>query len=286
MSFRPEWYQDRSSRPGGLWGMGDWSGFRVILTITGAFWAIEFLAGTLFGGSTPLASLMALRAWNITDANELSFNLLFPLQCFTYMLQHAPGLSHIGWNMFFLYLFGRELEAFMGKDAFLRLYVVGGFVGGLVQWAVAVVTHDPTPVVGASAAVYSVMVLYVLRWPRRTIFLLFPPIPLPAALLVGIKVLGDIGGAFAGATGTAHFAHLGGALMGLVWWKSGDFVGRFSMRRKRTKAEKQSQKHEPDRREMDRILAKIQAQGLGSLTSKERAYLDRRSRELREQQKR
>jgi membrane associated rhomboid family serine protease len=267
--------------------MGDWSAFRLIATFTILFLAIELVLGPLFRrGPTPLFEYMALRAWWIDRTGELSFNVLFPLQLFTYMLQHSPSdLSHIFWNLLYLYFFGRELEALLGKAAFLRLYVLGGMLGGLAQWTVGFLGDDPLPIVGASGAVYALMTLYVLKWPTRVIYMIFPPFPIPIVVLAVIRLLGDISGAMTGGEGTAHFAHLGGALFGLLWWRGGDVLGRLSLQVRRSKAVKKAQKEDPDRREMDRILGKIQAEGLASLTPQERGYLDRRSKELREQRR-
>ncbi len=287
MAFRPQWYERERSRPGGFWGMGDWSAFRLIATVSILFLAIELLVGSFVGhGPTPIFEWMALRAWWIDRHGELSFNFLFPLQLFTYMLQHSPsGLSHIFWNLLYLFFFGRELEALLGKAAFLRLYVLGGMFGGLAQWTVSLLGHDPLPVVGASGAVYTIMALYVLKWPTRVVYMIFPPFPIPVVVLAVLRLLGDIAGAVEGTQGTAHFAHLGGALFGLLWWRSGDVLGRLSLRVRRGQAEKKARLVDPERREMDRILGKIQSEGLAALTPQERAYLDRRSRELREQRR-
>jgi len=86
----------------------------------------------------------------------------------------------------------------------------------------------------------------------------------------------------AGAGTTAHLAHLGGALMGFVWFRRGDVVAQVQMKRRREKAQKHAEAHSSERREMDRILAKIQTSGLSSLDKAERSFLDRRSRELRQ----
>lgn len=287
MPFRPEWYQKERDRPGGFMGMGDWSAFRIIATFSILFWAIEVLvAPILQQGRTPLFEFMALRAWWVNDYGEPVFNFLFPVQLFTYMLQHdTRGFSHLFFNLLYLFFFGRELEASMGRNAFLRFFVAGGVLGGLVQWIASLVAMDAVPVVGASGAVYATMALFVLRWPRRVVMLIFPPFPIPVVVIAVVRILGDISGVMEGGTGVAHFAHLGGALAGLIWWWRGDMLGRFTLRLRQAKVESKARKEEPDRREMDRILGKIQTDGLASLTKAERAYLERRSRELREQRR-
>ena len=227
-----------------------------------------------------LDTWFGLHAWYPSE-DGVTFNVLFPVQLVTYMLLHG-GLSHILWNMFFLWMFGRELEGIMGRASFLRMYVAGGVFGGLCQWAFGLVEGSVVPTIGASGAVYTVMVLYACKWPRRSILLLFPPMPVPAALLIGLKVFFDITGAVQGGSHTAHLAHLGGALMGFLWFRRGDVVQQVQMKRRREKAQKEAEAHSSERREMYRILAKIQASGLSSLDASERSFLDKRSRELRQ----
>lgn len=281
MAFRPEWYENERRRPGGFWGMGSWSAMRIILTFTWAFWAIEALIAP--GTGTFLWDVMALRAWVPSGEGEPGFNFLFPLQLVTYMLQHAPGFGHIFGNTLFLFFFGRELEASMGRVGFLRFYVTGGVVGGLAQWTYSLVTGSTVPIVGASAAVYSVLLLFTLRDPKRIIMLIIPPLPIPVVLITLMRVVSDLSGIAHGGGNVAHFAHIGGALVGVLWFKRGDFVARVVDRTKRVKRDRELKAQAGDRREMDRILAKIQAEGLGSLSKSERAYLDRRSRELRDE---
>ena len=93
-----------------------------------------------------------------------------------------------------------------------------------------------------------------------------------------VRTLSDAGG-------IAVLAHLGGAAIGYLYFRKGDVVGRYQVKRKVAKAAKTDREHETNRREMDRILTKIQATGLGSLDTKEREYLNQRSRNLRDGRK-
>jgi membrane associated rhomboid family serine protease len=287
VAFRPNWYQNEGS--GGFWSRParDWSGIRWIASVCLVVFFVEKMlvtGATTGAGIEGLFDVLALRAWYLTDDGGRVFDFLFPVQLFTYMVLHSPeGFSHIFWNMILLWMFGRELESIMGRRAFLRMFVTGGVLGGVLQWGYMLSLGSVVPTVGASGAVYTVMVLYTLKWPRRTILLFMPfPIPVPVVLLMVFKVGGDLLGFFDPASQTAHLAHLGGALAGLMWFRYGDVVGRVQEHRGRERTRVVSEAQSGDRREMDRILGKIQASGLSSLDKRERAFLDRRSKELRE----
>jgi len=307
MAHRPNWYPDSPQR-GGWEGIKEWSGFRIILTVTLAAFALQTLILIFSSGGSPgiqglsavsrptgwesLHGWFGLRAWVLPTEGgieEMSFNPLFPLQLITYQFFHsATDIGHLFWNMLFLWFFGVRLESALGRTAFLRLYLGGGVLGGILYWATALLLGSPAPVVGASGAVYAIMVLYAMKWPRTTILLFFF-LPVPIYLVVLFKVFYDVMGFWqvfmygaAAAGGVAYAAHLGGALMGLIWAKKGDVVGRKVAEKQMARVSKERKKDEKNRREMDRLLAKIQSEGLVALTDSERAFLQNRSEELRE----
>jgi membrane associated rhomboid family serine protease len=225
-----------------------------------------------------------------------SFNPFFPVQLVSYALLHRD-FWHIFFNLLFLFFFGPELEASLGRRSFLRLYVGGAAAGGLCQWSwylakgiAPLVNLGLSPVgadgsvIGASGAVFAVMVLFALKWPHRTI-LIWGLLPVPVWAAVGFDVLANVLGFIGSGEGAAvsFLAHLGGAAFALVWFRSGDVLERAAQTRRLAKAGKARAEADGDRREMDRILAKIQASGLGSLDGREREFLERRSRQLRDQ---
>jgi membrane associated rhomboid family serine protease len=293
VAFRPNWYENE--RGGGrgafsLRGAASWSGMRWIVTLTAAVFVLQILEQAFFR-TDHLSAWGALRAWwaevlpdgRIAASAPLTFNVFFPVQLVSYALLH-DDVWHIAFNMLYLWFFGPDLEAWMGRASFLRLYVGGAIVGGLAQWGWWLATGTPGAVVGASGAVYAIMVLSAFRWPHRTLLLWFV-LPVPVWLLVGVRVVGDI---FAFINPPPHqtvavLAHLGGAVFAAIWHVRGDALERFLERRKRAAAVRQTEALQDNRREMDRILAKIQASGLNSLDGGERAFLERRSRELRDQ---
>ena len=160
-------------------------------------------------------------------------------QPLTHMFVHG-GLMHIFFNMYTLLMFGAPVERAIGEKKFVVLYFLAGFgaaalhtgvqylqLQGAAGASVAAVQNIlMTPTVGASGAVYGVLIAFAMLNPNATLVLLFPPIPLKAKwwvlIFAGIEL-------FTGVTGTmdgiAHFAHLGGMVIGfllmLYWRKSG-----------------------------------------------------------------
>jgi membrane associated rhomboid family serine protease len=136
-----------------------------------------------------------------------------PWQIITYGFMHG-GLAHIAFNMFALYMFGSDLERVFGPRRYLTLYFLSMITAAIAQLVVAFVAGgEPVPVVGASGAIFGLLLAYGMYFPRRTLVLLFPPVPMPAWLLVTLYGCLEL---YMGVTGTqegvAHFAHLGGML--------------------------------------------------------------------------
>jgi membrane associated rhomboid family serine protease len=139
-----------------------------------------------------------------------------PWQIFTGAFLHG-SLMHLAANMLGLFVFGRDVERALGQWRFALLYTLSIVTAAAAQLAVGVLLRDPHPVVGASGALFGVMVAFAMLFPKRVIILLFPPIPLPAPLFVVLYAAFEL---YAGVTGSmsgvAHFAHLGGLVGGFV----------------------------------------------------------------------
>lgn len=137
-------------------------------------------------------------------------------QPFTYMFLHSPrDLVHIGFNMLALWMFGSPLAMVWGADRFLRFYLYCGVGAGIliatVPYAIGAGTHIPT--LGASGAVFGVLLAYSLMWPNRTIMLLFPPIPIRAIYFIPFIFFINF---LFGPPNVSHVGHLGGVLMGWI----------------------------------------------------------------------
>ncbi|TSA53020.1 MAG: rhomboid family intramembrane serine protease [Nitrosomonadaceae bacterium] len=139
-----------------------------------------------------------------------------PWQLVTYAFMHA-SILHLAFNMYGLWLFGRELENLLGRRALLQLYFASILSAGVTQLLFTHLTGDVYPTVGASGGVFGILLAYGIFFPNRILMLLFPPIPLPAWLFVtlyaGIELTLGVTGTQAG---VAHFAHLGGMVGGYL----------------------------------------------------------------------
>jgi membrane associated rhomboid family serine protease len=158
------------------------------------------------------------------------FGLFRPWQLVTYMFLHA-NLLHLGFNMLALWLFGAEIEERWGTRHFATYYLICGIGGGILQMVLPTLMHrEPVPVVGASGAIYGVLLAFGMMFPSRLIYIpvFFLPIGIPARLLViiyaGISIFGGIGGR----DGVAHFAHLGGMAFGFLYIKWHQYKRRFT----------------------------------------------------------
>lgn len=139
-----------------------------------------------------------------------------PWQLLTYAFLHANGL-HIALNMYGLWMFGRDVEQLLGPRRFLALYFASVLCAGVTQLVVAALSADPYPTIGASGGVFGVLLAFALLFPNRIIMLLFPPVALPAKLLVALFAALELTlGVTGSAAGVAHFAHLGGMLGGYL----------------------------------------------------------------------
>lgn len=199
--------------------------------------AVVFLAQTLLPagmGGQRMVDLFGLHFWK-SDNFQL-------YQVITYMFLHG-NFSHLFFNMFALWMFGRVMEYDMGSKRFLTYYMVTGIGAGLINMGVTWFEYerlasiyalsDPaglqwwvnnSATIGASGAVFGILLAFGMMHPNDRIMLLIPPIPLKAKYFViayGVLEL-FLGVTQYGSSNIAHFAHLGGMLFGiilLVYWK-------------------------------------------------------------------
>lgn len=141
----------------------------------------------------------------------------------TSIFLHA-NLIHLLSNMWFLWLFGDNIEDRFGRIPYLFLYIASGVAGNFTH-ALLSGFESPTPVIGASGAVAGVMGSYLVRFPmarvRSVLFIIFYPLFLnvPALVLLGLWMAGEFWAAIIAAPGdfVAHWAHIGGFLLGVLW---------------------------------------------------------------------
>ena len=231
-------------------------------------------------------------------------------QLLTYGFLHGD-VFHLLFNMWGLYLFGSDVEVIHGKRRFLEFYLSTIVLSGLIWIGSSYLIEGGTlsVVVGASGGVVGMIIASVLHHPRRT--LLFWGAPVPAWVL-GMVVVGlDVVKMFSAVAGipdtsrVAYAAHLGGALLGFVFYTTGWTLAtplptQFSMKGVKHRINRPKLKiHQPragssgsdDFQEadidaqVDAILAKISEQGQDSLTKKEKKILEAASRKAKERQK-
>ena len=138
----------------------------------------------------------------------------FIWQLFTYIFLHG-GFTHLLFNLLALYMFGGELESYWGSNKFLKFFFFCGIGAGICT--VALTPFQFVPVIGASGAIFGVLLAFGWLFPNRLIYIYFL-FPIPAKYLVIIYGLIEL---FASAQGTgggiAHITHLGGLLFGLIY---------------------------------------------------------------------
>lgn len=137
---------------------------------------------------------------------------------FTYMFLHA-GLLHLAFNMYTLWIFGPRLEHVWGSRSFGLFYLWCG-IGGAVAHAIF---GGLAPMVGASAALFGVMLAYAMHWPNDEIYF-FGVLPMRVATMVGLFIGFNLLMGVTGGGGVAYFAHLGGALFGFLYLKKPQHV--------------------------------------------------------------
>ena len=213
--------------------------------------------------------------------------LIRPWAPITYMFLHA-NLMHLLFNMLGLFFFGTRLEFRLGSRHFLALYLISGLMGAALSFVFA----PQAAVVGASGAVFGVLLGFARFWPDEPIYI-WGILPIPARWLVIIMTAMSLYSGIGGAQrGIAHFAHLGGFVGGYAFlkWrerKKGEWqraqrparpvVATASQTLRRWEAIPRDNLHEINRAEVDRILDKARTHGIESLTQSERDYMERMS---------
>ena len=213
--------------------------------------------------------------------------LVRPWTLVTYMFLHA-NFPHILFNMLMLFFFGPRLEERLGSRTFIGFYLTCGIGGAILSFAFSPFAM----VVGASGAIFGVVVGFARYWPRENIYI-WGILPIQARMLALFMVASSLFAGFTGAqAGIAHFAHLGGLFAGWVFLKSWErrrhrrVVKRPAPTRKppaaqdadavaRWQAIPRERLHEINREELDNLLRKVGKLGVKALTPDERAFLDR-----------
>ncbi|MEO2027908.1 MAG: rhomboid family intramembrane serine protease [Fuerstiella sp.] len=239
-----------------------------------------------------------VQSWLQLDTSKVLSGQIWRL--LTCAFCHDRGdVTHILFNMLFLWWFGRTLEGMYGSREFLWFYLTAALAASLAYVVLDLATGDWVPMIGASGAVMAVTMLFAVHFPRQKIYLFFV-IPVEIRWVVLFYVVYDLHPVLLqlsgdpSASGVAHAAHLGGLAFGYfyaknpfrldpamdrirIWWKS----KRRGLRVVGAGDTVKSRRSEKLAEQMDAILKKIGEHGEASLTAAERKTLEQASRELR-----
>ena len=212
-----------------------------------------------------------------------------PWTAVTYMFLHG-GFMHLFFNMFGLYIFGPRLEMWLGSRRFVGLYFVSGLAAALVSFVFTPFAR----IVGASGAIFGVLLAFARFWPREQL-LIWGIVPVEARWLVAFLAGASLFFGFSGGQGgVAHFAHLGGFAGGWIYLalveradrSSGDGLSeKVTGALKRASSDRSARErwdaidpeslHEVNREYFLELREKVRDEGTASLTDRERRFLDR-----------
>jgi membrane associated rhomboid family serine protease len=212
-------------------------------------------------------------------------------QLFTYMFLHVD-FFHVFMNLFGLWMFSGDLEERWGGGNFLKYYIISGIGAGICIALMNVIIYDAYGVspltMGASGALYAVLLAYGLTWPNREVLLWFV-LPVKMKYLVIffglVEFFGSINMASGAGGNVSHIGHLGGIITGFIYLKfimdgGGEQGGRpgiitqIMRKRKLEQTRKRIERRNEAKRIIDELLEKIARQGMSSLTAAERKKLD------------
>lgn len=200
---------------------------------------------------------------------------------------HAD-LWHLGFNCLVIFFFGRVVEQRLGLRRFLLFGLAATVAAALGYLFWSVLIDSVSAMLGASGAAMGMVVLAALWYPRLTVLLFFV-FPMQLWVLAVIAVLIDVFGALqSGPGGVAHSAHLGGALYGWLYFRYGarienvfGAIDRYAAKKKRKKEQQRIEREQEMRAELDRILDKVNREGMAALSPQERRFLKDASDRLR-----
>lgn len=184
---------------------------RALILLNFAIYGLELFAGDVL--------LVPLALWPPASP------YFHPWQLITYAFCHDPDrVWHVLLNMFALFMFGGTIERYFGPRRYLLYYLICAVSAGLTQLVVTYLMHSDGPTVGASGAVFGILLAFAWYFPNQKVIILPIPVPLSAWFVVAAYAAFEL---YSGVTGrhegVAHFAHLGGMLGGILcilYWRA------------------------------------------------------------------
>jgi membrane associated rhomboid family serine protease len=244
--------------------------------------AIKILIWTNIG--LFLLRLLAINQFDIVNIFGLSSSAVWPMiwQPFTYMFMHG-GFWHLAINMFVLWMFGSELELTWGRRNFLQYYFITGMGSGLI-WLLLNIGNPQSVLIGASGAIYGILMAYGLLFPNRTVYLYFL-FPIKVKWFVVFIGAAAFFSSMNDSSNISHITHLSGMIIGYLYlstgrkWKNISFGFRKKyIEYKTEQGIKAREKKQGLEREINRIMEKINLYGFDELTDEEKKTLEQSSR--------
>lgn len=275
------WEDRHYNQEGGASSFGRGLGGKPMVTYLLVINCAIFLVDAMLGGGTRVGATRYLSVWgnfNVDQAVEgfQAWRLV------TYQFLHAD-FFHLLFNMIGLYFFGPMMERWWGSKRFLAFYLLCGVCGALPM--VALGYADVIPIqaglVGASGALYGILIGAATLFPNQRVQLMIPPIPMSLRTMALVFLGLSFFSALIGNNDGGNAAHLAGAALGFLLVKSPgllNWADRFSAQAiqdgyTKGRYEKKLKKEQASREEVDRILAKVSDKGLQSLSSREKKIL-------------
>lgn len=194
---------------------------KTIMIINAVFFLFSYVLKGYMIGDFSIAAFMYkyFALYPLGDVNP--FSSFFPWQLLTYQFMHA-NFSHLFFNLFSLWMFGSEVDYNLGMKKFIIFYLLSGIGAGIVQLLVTSIGGGFGVTVGASGAVYGVLVAFGVLHPDRRVMIIPIPVPIKAKIMIMLMIAFDLLLGFTDNGNVAHFAHLGGALTGYLLAKFGN----------------------------------------------------------------
>jgi membrane associated rhomboid family serine protease len=207
-----------------------------------SIWVVQFLLARM-------ANIHLAQVFGVSAEDVIRGRIWQPV---TYIFLHSTGsIFHVALNMLFLWMFGTELERIWRQRAFLRYFLVCGIGGGLAAVILGLFTDGRTVTIGASGAVFGLLIAYGIVFAERTILfmLIFPMKAKTMALIMFVILFFNTFGQ--SSDNISHIAHLGGAIAGFLYlkraWRIGSFYRDLKWRYQRKRFKVMQSEEDDDR---------------------------------------
>lgn len=280
-----------------------------LLIINAAVFFVQILGGQIAVSTGVSLESAIIKYFALIPLGVFADASFYPWQLVSYQFLHG-GFGHIFFNMFALWMFGMEIENSWGSKKFLYYYLLSGIGAGICHLFISpLLGGGNAPTIGASGAVYGVLIAFGLMFPNRYIFLYFF-IPVKAKYLITFLILMEFMLVDSANSSVAHLAHLGGALTGFIFIMLdkntpvllkdifrkrptfrtskpfnplGGIADKFKKKEQNIEDAKfyeVKEENEINQEEIDRILDKISQSGYQNLTEKEKKILFQASKKM------